>query len=302
MLRAGPPLHEAISAAQPDVVFYLLLLGADPNTPDAQGKSPLMTTMGWLGGGLDAMRRFLIIKGANPFAVRKDGHTEISWATVRTNEHGMQWLLWLGANGYEANPKYGTATQIAYDEGSQRVLDLLRRNGINEEPKGNDDPVWNLNHAALRGDLALVKKLLAAGLSPDAADAKGNSPLMNAVYGRNVSVARFLVESGADINYRNPKDGTTPLISTLCWDFSELSDFRQELLKAGADPNACGNDQVTPAMRACGHVPGLTLRQVIAAGADLGRRDAKGQTILTRAMQAGDLETAEFLRQAGASE
>lgn len=295
-------LHQAIGAAQPDVVFYLLLLGANPNAPDDRGKSPLMATMGWLGGGLDAMRRFLIIKGASPATVRQDGHTEISWAAVRTNEHGMQWLLWLGANGYEVNSRYGTATQIAFNEGSQRTLDLLRRNGINEAIKPNDDPVWNLNNAALRGDLALVKKLLALKVAPDAADEKGNSPLMNAIYGRNVSVAKYLIETGADINYRNAKDGTTPLISTLCWDFQELSVFREDLLKAGADPNACGNDKVTPAMRACGHVPGLTLRQLIDAGADLSCRDAEEHTVLTRALRAGDLETAEFLRQMGATE
>ncbi len=261
-----------------------------------------MTTMGWLGGGLDAMRRFLIVKGANPFTVRWDGHTEISWAAVRTNEHGMQWLLWLGANAYEANPQHGTVTQIAYDEGSQRVLDLLRRNGINEQPKRHDDPVWNLNNAALRGNLALIRELLAAGLSPDAADTKGNSPLMNALFGRNTGVARAIIEAGADINFRNPKDGTTPLIATLCWDYGEMSDFRADLLKAGADPNACGNDQVTPVMRACGHTPGLTLRQLIKAGADLGRRDAEGRTALTRATQAGDLETAGFLHQMQAPE
>ena len=295
-------LHQAIGAAQPDVVFCLLLLGANPNAPDYQGRTPLMTTMGWLGGGLDAMRRFLIVKGASPYAMRKDGHTELSWSAQRTNEHGMQWLLWLGVNGHEVNPKYGTATQIAYDEGSQRTLDLLWRNGVHEQPKPNDDPVWNLNNAALRGDLPLIQRLLATGLSPDAPDKKGNSPLMNAVFGRNVPVARALIEAGANINFRNPKDGTTPLIATLCWDYGELSEFRGDLLKAGADPNFCGHDGVTPAMRACGHTPSLTLRQLIEAGADLSRRDAKGRTAFARATQAGDVETAEFLRRQGATE
>ncbi len=292
-------LHHAISAAQPDVVFYLLLLGANPNAPDLQGKSPLMATMGWLGGGLDTMRRFLIVKGADPFTLRRDGYTEISWAAERTNEHGMQWLLWLGANGYEANAKYGTPTQIAYRQGSQRVLDLLRRNGIDEPIKRNDDPVWNLNNAAKRGDLAVVRGLLDAGTAPDAT---GNSPMMNAVYGRNVAIAQFLIERGADINYRNRKDGSTPLISTMCWDYQEMTSFRGDLLRAGADPNACTTDKVTVVMRAGGHTPGTSLRQLIEAAADLNARDAKGRTMLTRTVEAGDVETADFLRQHGATE
>lgn len=152
-------LHRAISAGQGEMVFYLLLLGANPNAKDNDGRTPLMNTMGWFGGGLDAMRRFLILKGANPHAIKEDGHTEMSWAAQHGNEAGVQWLLWLGVNGYEKNLKYGSPTQVAFRAGSQRVVDLLRRNGVNEPLELSDDPVWNLNNAALRGDMELLRKL-----------------------------------------------------------------------------------------------------------------------------------------------
>ena len=69
---------------------------------------------------------------------------------------------------------------------------------------------------------------------------------MNAVYGRNVGVARFLVGHGVNINFRNPRVGSTPILSTICWDYGERTALRDDLLKAGADPDASTTDKVTP--------------------------------------------------------
>lgn len=295
-------LHHAISAGQAEMVFYLLLAGANPNAVDLKGGTPLMYTMGWLGGGLDAMRRFLIIKGANPHAVRQDGQSEMSWAVTRANEHGVQWLLWRGVGGGEANPKFGTPIQIAYEAGAQRVIDLLRRNGIQEPLPVHDDPAWNLNNAAKRGDLEAVRKLLDAGALVDLPDAEGRTPLVNAIGGRNVPVARFLIERGADINSRSAKDGGTPLLATVCWDYGEMTDFREELLAAGADPNARTSDGAPVIMRAIWHTPTTPLKQLIAHGADVNARDAKGRSLLARTVEEGKLKTAEFLRAKGAAE
>lgn len=293
-------LHHAISAGQAEMVFYLLMAGANPNAADFKGGTPLMYTMGWLGGGLDAMRRFLIIKGANPRAMRLDGQSEMSWAVTRANEHGVQWLLWLGVNGGDANAKFGTPIKIAYEAGAQRVIDLLRRNGIEEPLPVRDDPVWNLNNAAKRGDLEAVRKLLDAGVVVDSPDADGQTPLVNAIGGRNVPVARFLIERGADVNSRSPKDGGTPLLATVCWDYGEMTAFREELLASGADPNARTSDGTPVIMRAIWHTPTTPLKQLIDHGADLNARDAEGRSLLARTMEEGKIKTAEFLRIKGA--
>jgi ankyrin repeat protein len=295
-------LHRAISAGQSQMVFYLLLLGANPSIQDNDGNTPLMRTMGWFGGGLDGMRRYLIYKGANLWLTRKDGQSELFWAVTRANEHGLQLLLWRGLDGRAANPKLGTPTQYAYDLGAQRLIDVLRRNGIDDPIKDHGDPVWRLHNAAKRGDLALIKNLLASGVPPDAPDANGRSAMMDAISTRNIPAARLLVANGASINYRNPKNGETPLMSTMCWDYGEMTQFREDLLDAGVDLNAKSDDGINAVMRGIWHHPTKPLMQLIAHGADLNARDPLGRTVLTRAIADGNLETADYLRQNGARE
>jgi len=59
---------------------------------------------------------------------------------------------------------------------------------------------------------------------------------------------------------------------------------------------------MTPLMRSLWHNPTTPLKQLIEYGADLNARDAQGRTVLRRAIEEGKLETAEFLRQQGATE
>src|SRR5690606_34883613 len=79
--RGRTALYRAAVAPQEEVAFYLLMLGADPNQADNAGRSPLMSTMGWLGSSFDSVRRSLILKKANPFHKRPDGFNELTWAT-----------------------------------------------------------------------------------------------------------------------------------------------------------------------------------------------------------------------------
>lgn len=294
-------LHEAISAGQAEVVFYLLMMGADANALDSKGRSPLGATMGWLGGGLDANRRFLFAKGANPNAIRGDGHTEMTWAVVRDNEHGLQWLLWMGIDPQQRT-QHGTPFEVAVQEGNQRIIDLLRRNGVDGRTRLSDNPIWLLDNGAKRGDLTTIDEALRGGAKIDEPNEKGDTPLICAIGKRNVGAARHLLERGADLDVVNPKTGWTPLMTTVIWDYGEMTDFRKELLEAGADPNLASKSGETPLMRAVWHEPTTPLKQLIEYGADLNARDSKGRTALGRAIADGKLETAEYLRSLGAKE
>ncbi len=296
-------LHRAIAAAQDDVLFYLIAAGANPNVADKNGVTPLMSTMGWVGGSFDGMRRFLIARGAYPFAIRKNHYNELTWAVERGNNHGTQWLLWLGANGREKT-KLGTPFQIAFQAGRQPIMDLLRRNGIDEPIKLSDDPVWNLHNAVKRGDHELVLKLLDEGVPVDVPDPKnGYSPLIAAIAAGNIKTAQFLIEQGADIDYVCPKYKTTPIYMTVIWDGGDVNELRETLLKAGVNPNV-GLDKSgeTPLMRAVWHQPTTPLKQLVQYGADLNIRNKEGLTALGIALRDGKTKTAEFLKEHGAKE
>lgn len=299
--QARTPLHEAITAGRAEVVFYLLMMGADPNALDAKGRSPLGYTMGWLGGGLDAMRRFLLAKGANPHAVRGDGHSELSWSVMRDNEHGLHWLIWMRCDPRQRTSQ-GTPFEIAVREGHQRIIDLLRRHGIDGPDRLSNEPAWLLENGAKRGNAAFIDEALAAGIPVDHPAGNGDSALMLAIGKRNVSTARHLVGKGAGIDFRNEKSGWTPLLATIVWDYPEMTAFRQELLEAGADPNVANAKGVTPLMRSVWHHPTTPLKQLIEYGADLNARDPQGRTALGRAIDDGKTETADFLRLQGATE
>lgn len=294
-------LHEAISAGRAQVVFYLLMMGADANALDNQNRSPLGSTMGWLGGGLDGNRRFLFAKGANPQALRSDGNTELTWAVVRDNEHGVQWLLWMGVDPQQRTEK-GTPFEVAVQEGNQRIIDLLRRNGVDGNTRLSSEPRWLLDNGAKRGDLATIEEALKGGADINEPNAKGDTPLIASIGKRNVPAARYLLTRGAGLDVVNPKTGWTPLLTTMVWDYSEMTDFRRELLEAGADPNVASQSGETPLMRSVWHYPTTPLKQLIEYGADLNLRDKSGKTALGRAIADGKVKTADYLRALGAKE
>ena len=57
--------------------------------------------------------------------------------------------------------------------------------------------------AAERGELVLVKKLLAAGARIDARDQRGRSALLAATQRNRIDTARFLIQEGADVNAKD---------------------------------------------------------------------------------------------------
>lgn len=257
--------------------------------------------MYWLGGGLDAMRRFLLVAGANPNALRKDGYTELTWAVKRDNEHGAQWLLWLGVDPRQRT-KHGTPFEIAVREGNQRQIELLRRNGVDGNVRLSNDPAWLLQNASRRGDIAVIKEALEAGANIDEVDEEGNTPAMQAIFKRQVAAARYLLEAGADLEFANAKSGWTPLFATVVWDFPDMTKLREEMLESGANPNVASDTGETPLMRSLWYHPCTPLKQLIAHGADLNARDKKGRTALRRAIEDGKPVTAEYLRAQGAKE
>jgi RNA polymerase sigma factor (sigma-70 family) len=296
------PLFDAIRAGQPEVAFYLLMMGADPNVTDDEGRTPLDSTMFWLGYDLDAMRYFLFIRGANPFVIRGDGHSELTWAVTRDNPPGVQFLLWLHADPRQKTAR-GTPFEIAVHDGSQRMIDLLRIYGIDAPIKLDGSPSWRLRQGAKLGDLEIMEAAIRDGADINSTDEDGNPAIFWALFKRNVPAAQLLLKHGVSVNVINSKTGTNLLMNTIGWDYPEMTQFREDILKAGANVNyARPSDGKTALMAAAWHVPTTPLKQLIKYGADLNARGKDGRTVLRRALDDGNLETAEFLRQQGASE
>lgn len=118
--------------------------------------------------------------------------------------------------------------------------------------------------AARKGDLPEVKRLIAAGASPNVQDASKVTPLMLAAKGGHIDIVR-------------------------------------ELLAARADPNA-KDAKGLPAIYYCGGVaqPSI-IADMIAAGARPDERDPEGDTLLLKAAAAGDATRVDALVSHGAN-
>ncbi len=300
--KGRTPIFDAINAGQPEVVFYLLMMGADPNATDFSGATPLDQTVRWQGYDLDLMQYGLFVKGANPNALRNDGHSELTWAALRGNGGTVQFLLWMKVDPWQQTV-HGTAFEVAAREGNQPILDLLRHYGIDEPIRLDGDANWRLRQAAKLGDLDGIEAALRAGANINSGDENGNPAVFLAVYKKNVPAARLLLKHGASVNSINSKNGVSLLIATTGWDFPEMTAFREDILKAGADVNyRKPSDGRSALMAALGRSPGTTMRQLIKHGADINAHDAKGRSVLGRAIDDNQMETVDYLRKLGSKE
>lgn len=153
--------------------------------------------------------------------------------------------------------------------------------------------------AAVQGDVARVRKLIAAGEPLDPRDKRGNTPLVLAILGKHVELAMLLIEAGADLQAQGV-DGYGPLTAAC---MSCLETVAVALLDRGLEVDTRDGRGATPLMwaanRGC-----LTLAAILVErGADINAQDAmphnEGHTALMYA-QASRLDMVRYLLEHGA--
>ena len=75
---------------------------------------------------------------------------------------------------------------------------------------GQSSPGRELLQAAEHGDVATMKRLIAAGALLDPVDQRRRTPLLNAVEKSQYEAVALLIQAGADISMRKPKIWTRP--------------------------------------------------------------------------------------------
>jgi ankyrin repeat protein len=159
--RKQSPLHWACSKNQLAAAIVLVDAGADPNAPDIDGYTPLVTAvqhdsvpivhhLSQHGGRLDALdneghtalhwaayfghsrlAEYLLARGANLEAVDKSARTPFHWASLRTNYN----VLFILANALKDSARYHEVMHQQDDKGCTVIHYATNNKQTQQRPK-----------------------------------------------------------------------------------------------------------------------------------------------------------------------
>jgi ankyrin repeat protein len=248
--------YKAIRADDKATVAKLLAGGAEVNTRDARGNTPLMYASA--SGSLDMMRQ-LLTAGADVKAKNNFESTALMWCS--SNLEKVRLLIDKGAD-VNAHSKQGRTPLViaAAHDGNIDVIRLLIKKGADVNAGGPAGASAALLAAAGANDTAMVRLLVEQGADVKAKADGRFSALMSAAGFGNVEVVKLLLAHGADVNEQSEpvserpvKNGNiaigslTPLLLAVT---SGSPETVRLLLNAGADVNVRDVRQMTPMMLA----------------------------------------------------
>jgi ankyrin repeat protein len=266
------PLHYAALYGSAESVRILLERGADPGARNKSEATPLI----YAAYNFDKTR-LLVEKGSDVNAHSASGMTPLLVAvSVHGNTPTVRYLIEKGADVKAVGPLGSDALQTA----------------------------------ALKGDAEMIRLLLQKGADPLRKDQAGFTALLNAFSVTDPERVKMLVAAGSDTNAANTfagavKNGPIALVHmTPVYLAAADSDpaIVKTLLGAGAHPNEADGRKMTPLMLAVAtDEPKLaTIRQLIAAGADVSAKDQNGDSVYCWAGKFGNPEVLGILKEAGA--
>ena len=266
------PLHYAAIHGTSDAVRILLNAGADPNARNQQGATPLVYAAWDL-----AKIRLLVDKGAQVNAAANDGTTPLMVAAST----------------------FGNTAAVSYLMEHQADVKAVGKLGGDA-----------LIRAAWLSDPQTTELLLKNGADAHRTDKAGFTALQMAPNFADCERVRLLLQAGADVNSFNMfaglvKNGPIALVHLtplmLAAPYGDADTIRA-LLDAHARINDLDIRKMNPLMLAIAtdQAKPATVRQLIAAGADVNAKDQNGESPLDWARKFRHPEIVSMLEKAGA--
>lgn len=291
-------LMHALNNDDAHMVHFIIGLGADPlGAFGEEGHTPLMKAS-WQ--GKTGMLKIFLGYGAD----------------INERDHlGYTALMRVAENGSEdgKNKRYMEALNLLLEEGADLTLRNFRDMTAHElaEAKEKGGPIAlaveamqrrraaltpaacaamrkpapaaeRLIEAVLRRDAADIRRLIAAGASPDGAGEGGATreiPMIVAIKTWDLETVKTLLDSGAAADTKDAL-GINALMEAVTHEAG--LDIVRGLIAAGADVNAADQIGETPMSKAAAAGNIRALEELFAQGARLEARDAEGQQLPLR--------------------
>jgi len=317
------PLYLAVHEGRLALIPLLLSRGSDIFAADNSGVTPFDYAMKVRGPVLDALitpetaqqkdsagntilhlavknkgDAFIIGKildqNANINARNRDGDTALHIAARTNQKEAGEYILSKRANIFYANSAGESPLYIALTHPSGVLQWMFTR-----ETVAAHDGLGNtmLHYVALWRMDKHIPFIIQQGVSTEAANATGETPLFWAVKYDGASTVKALLAAKANLHARDSL-GNSVLHAAVRWNAKNAV---VTLLNAGIDANVHSLDMTTPLHEAVRL--GITDIAVILInrGADLEVRDAGGNTPFMEAVKAGQIGTVTLLARMGAN-
>jgi cytohesin len=305
----GTALHEAAIGNHKDIAELLVNRGANVNSRDKSGNTPLYYASTFGQGRKRTNKndwdiaRLLVSRGANVNTKPGSDDTPLHSAALYAPEEIVRLFLDNGANvnvkvsssGWPRKRNSGPAPLhnacIRADRNAE-VVELLVAAGADINAKCYSDKAdgWTpLFFACVHENTRAVELLIAKRAKIQARSEWGSTPIH---YAPNAEIAQLLIDNGANIHFKN-KDGYSPLHNAVKGCHSDVA----KLLIAKRAYVTTTNNQGTSLL----HEAATTnqkemIELLIAEGVNINAKDRAGMTPLQQAEKSGHDDIADLLR------
>lgn len=262
------PLHWVAQEGHDELVDILVQYGSNREAQDIWGRTPLLVAVE---NGKKKVVEILLRIGVEKKARDNFGFAPLHVAAAHGHKSMVEFLVSEGFGLEERAANGCTSLHLAALNGHEAVIEALLVNGADVRAE---------NNGLTARDCALVKKH--QGIGEILEGIGGKIPLHWAVTRNKSEYVKWLIKSGVSVNARD-EDGRTPLHVCFEHDMAEL------LISSGADIELITNTGWTPLFMAVANGQARMMNALLERGAQKNGTDNEGRSLLHIAAMNGVL-------------